>query len=69
MNETRYCEQCDRTTEHTVEMERDANNPPESFTEAEAEGYASQADCTFFANGDSEYRITCAECGNSYKEV
>lgn len=69
MIETRYCDTCDKQTEHTVEMERDANNPPEEFIEAQAEGYASSADCGFYANGDSEYRVTCTVCGRSFVEV
>ena len=65
MKETRYCDHCHRETEHTVELERDASNPPESFTEAEEEGWASVEDCIFYANGDSEYRVTCTVCGYS----
>lgn len=69
MKEVRYCEQCDKETEHEVVMERDANDPPESFIEAEQEGYASQADGTFYAHGDSEWRVTCSVCFCSYIEV
>ena len=69
MKELRYCSRCDKTTEHEVEIERDADNPPESFIEAEREGYASQADCSFYANGDSEWRVTCLVCFSSYIEI
>ena len=66
MKETHYCERCEKETVHDVEIERDANNPTEEFIEAEEEGYASQADCIFYANGDSEYRATCSVCFNSF---
>lgn len=69
MKETRYCKHCDKETVHEVKIEGDANNPPESFIEAESEGYANQADCIFYANGDSEYRVSCTECFNSYIEI
>ncbi len=49
-------------------MERDASDPPEDFIEAEREGYASQADCSFYANGDSEYQVTCSVCFTGYTE-
>ncbi len=62
MKETRYCTNCEKVTIHDVEVERDAENPPESFIEAAHEGYASSADCSFYANGDSEYRFTCSVC-------
>ena len=66
MKETHYCEKCEKETTHNVEVERDATNPPEEFKEAEQEGYASVEDCIFYANGDSEYRITCSVCFNSF---
>ncbi len=64
-----YCEHCDKETPHTVEIERDANNPPDEFIEAEEEGSARVSDCIFYANGDSEYRVTCTVCYNSVIEV
>ena len=69
MKETRYCERCDKETEHEVVMERDAGHPPASFIEAQEEGYASTADCIFYANGDSEWRVTCLACCCSYTEA
>lgn len=66
--ESRHCERCEELTWHLVEVERDATKPPEEFKMAEAEGYASQEDCIFYANGDSEYRVTCEECGLSVRE-
>ncbi len=69
MKETRYCEKCDKETIHDTEIERDAENKPESFIEAEEEGYSSTADCSFYANGDSEYRVTCSVCFESHIEI
>ncbi len=69
MKESRYCEKCDKETIHNITVERDAENPPESFIDAEQGGYASSADCSFYANGDSEYRFTCSVCLKSQIEI
>ena len=66
--EMRYCESCKKETTHEIEVERDASNPPEEFVEALEEGYASNADCIFYANGDSDWRVTCLTCFNNYLE-
>lgn len=67
--EREYCEDCQEDTEHEVFISRDAESPPEEFIEAEQEGYASQADCIFYANGDPEYEHVCRECGNRYTTI
>ena len=69
MKETRYCERCEKETVHDVDIERDANDPTEEFIEAEEEGYASNADCSFYSNGDSEWRVICSVCFCSYTEL
>ena len=69
MKEIRYCDHCDKDTEHTIKLERDANYPTKSFVKAEQEGYASIQDCIFYSNGDSEWRITCTVCGISYEKI
>ena len=66
MIEIHYCGHCKKETVHEVEIERDATKPPESFIEAEQEGYASNADCIFYDNGDSDYNATCSICFNSF---
>ena len=68
MKETRYCEKCDKETVHEVEVERDAEHPPASCIEARDEGYASMDDCIFYANGDSDYRVTCSVCWCRYTD-
>ncbi len=57
-----HCEVCDKETKHSEEVIRDANIPPNEET-------CSQADVSFYMNGDSIYKITCLECGNSFEDM
>ena len=67
--EKEYCEECQKDTEHEIFISRDASQPSAAFIEAESEGYASDADCIFYANEDSECEHRCTQCGNSYTTV
>lgn len=54
----RYCEICETETEHSHEIIRNANIPPDEET-------CTSEEMTFYLNGDSVYRTTCIECGYS----
>ncbi len=64
MKQTRYCEKCDKDTQHDDECIRDASVPPDGLNE----GYCTSEEAIFYGNGDSIYRVTCLECGISHEE-